>query len=187
LGDEELWRWWQTSGRTANSFDMHLRLAHLRNRLTGLLELPEYGVLWRPPFLDPLESLLSGQTLLWRLPNSRRRLRPYISSQLLGLSSLLAAWPADRPPLLLFLHELELGHWADSLQASPMAQLVLSARRFREPALAPTALLVSRLEDEDAERVAGYLPSISPTDLRRLPSTRLLLQRGAAVGTLDMV
>jgi hypothetical protein len=194
----EVWAWWRTEGRTTSSFDMHLRLAHLRDRLSALLELPEYSVLWRAPYLDPLLAVSNGQSLFWRLPDPRRRLPAYITSQLLALNTLLTVWPADQPPLPVFLHELGgVGPWVERLQSFSTARLILSAERACPelaerikpfPAtLKPTALLVSRLAVEDAEQMQTELPDdIRPTDLRGLPPNRLVFRRGDDVCTVDM-
>lgn len=187
--DETTQAWWLAEGRRAAAFDAHLRLGHLRSRLAVLLELPEYKMLWRPPYLDPLEAL-SGETcgLFWRVPDPRRRLRPYLTSQLLAVTSLLTAWPAEQP-LLLILHELEAGPWAQRLAAFPAARLVLSSERVPDLATLPaaTALVVSPLDRADAETLHSRLPAeVQPVDLHRLPAERVLLQRGREWGTVDL-
>ncbi len=187
--DDEAWAWWLEKGRHTTSFDVHLRLAHLRDRLGALLDLPEYSVLWQGPYLNPLVAASSGQNLFWRLPDPRRRLSAYVTSQLLALTTLLTAWPADRPPLLLFLHELDIGSaWIERLRSFPNVRLVISTERVIKlwPKAHRGGLLVSRLDDESAERVQAELPDIKATDLRRLPPARLLLQQGSEVSTVEM-
>lgn len=186
---DEVWAWWRTEGRTTSSFDMHLRLAHLRDRLGALLELPEYSVLWRAPYLDPLLAVRGGQSLFWRLPDPRRRLSAYITSQLLALTTLLTVWPEDQPPLPVFLHELQsAGMWLERLQSFSTARLILSSERVKPlPAgLEPTALLVSRLAAEDAAQLQADLPDIRATDLRRLPPNRAVFKQGSDICTVDM-
>jgi hypothetical protein len=186
LLDDDLWDWWQREGRLTSSFDMHLRLAHLRDRLNALLDLPEYSVLWRGPYLEPLAALGSGQSLFWRLPDPRRRLSTYIISQLLALNTLLTAWNEAHAPVI-FLHELQVEGWLERLTAFPNARLVLSsAREKAKPGSAqPSSLLLSRL-DEVPAWVQQSLPDIRPTDLKRLPQERLVLKRGDNICTLDM-
>jgi hypothetical protein len=183
----EIWQWWRTEGRQTPKFDVHLRLGHLRDRLKALLELPEYRLLWRPPYLDPLTTLLDGGSLLWRLPDPRRRLRAYLTSQLLALTTLLAAWPVEQP-ILLFLHEIEAGGWLERINTFPAARLVRSATAIPGQILAgeATSLLLSRLSAAEAERMEPQLPGVRAADLRRLPPERLVLKRGQTIGTLDL-
>jgi hypothetical protein len=183
----ETWDWWLAEGRTAPNFDVHLRLGHLRDRLNALLALPEYGVLWQAPYLDPLGALSEGVGgLFWRLPDPRRRLRAYVTSQLLALVTLLAAWPVTRP-VLVVLHELDAGPWARRLGTFPAARLVFAAERASSLAAPePTARLVSRLDREGAEVMAPHLPGVRAVDLRRLPPTRLVLRQERHIGTLDL-
>jgi hypothetical protein len=176
-------------GRRASTFDAHLRLGHLRARLSALLELPEYKMLWRSPYLDPLKAF-SGETcgLFWRVPDPRRRLRPYITSQLLAVATLLATWPAERP-VLIILHELEAGLWAHRLASFPAARVVLSSESV--PALdrlpVVTSLVVSHLARADAGKLEGrLLAEVQPADLRRLPANRVVFQRGREWGTVDL-
>jgi hypothetical protein len=187
LGDET-WDWWLAEGRGAPNFDVHLRLGHLRDRLSALLALPEYGVLWQMPYLDPLAALADGVTgLIWRLPDPRRRLRAYVTSQFLALATLLAAWPSSRPALIV-LHGQEAYAWAARLANFPAARLVCAARRATAlPAgLPPTTLLASRLEKEDAATLqARFFPGVRAADLRRLPERRHLFWRDGIFGTLD--
>lgn len=183
----ELWQWWLNEGRKTSNFDVHLRLGHLRDRLTALQEIPEYRVLWQAPYLDPTLVLENGLSLLWRLPDPRQRLQPYVTSQLLPIITLLDVWPVDRP-LLIFLHELNLNGWAKRLRQMPMVRLVLvSEQQLQPPMLGkPSALLLSQLDRQDAEAISQNLPGIRATDLRRLPAGRFLLQRGQVIGTLDL-
>jgi hypothetical protein len=185
----EIWQWWWTGGRQTPKFDVHLRLGHLRDRLKMLLELPEYRVLWRPPYLDPLAHLPDGGSLLWRLPDPRQRLRAFVTSQLLALTTLLAAWPAGQAPLLIFLHELEAGAWLKRINDSSTGRLIRSATALPQQILSgkSTSLLLSRLSGPEAERIEPELPGVRAADLRRLPSERLVLKRGQALGTLDLI
>lgn len=184
---QDLWTWWVNEGRKIPNFDVHLRLGHLRDRLTALAEIPEYRVLWQAPYLDPLAVLNDGISLLWRLPDPRQRLQPYITSQLLGITTLLSIWSANRP-VLIVLHELNAGSWVKRLRALPMARVVLVSEQITNPpALSKhTSLLLSRLDREGAEMM-GQILGIRAADLRRLPAKRLLLQRGEVMGTLDLV
>ncbi len=185
----EIRNWWLAEGRRTANFDSHLRLGHLRERLSDLLELPEYKVLWRSPYLDPLAALSDGVSgLFWRLPDPRGRLRSYANSQLLALATLLIAWPAERP-LLIILHELEAGDWVSQLAAFPGARLILANERATSLAALPEAtLLVSRLRTpEDAALIQAQLPDVPAADLRRLPESRLLMRRGQDVGTLEIM
>lgn len=189
--DGAIWDWWLSEGRHTDIFDTNLRLAHLRDRLGALLELPEYSVLWQGPYLNPLTAAGNGQSLLWRLPDSRRRLSVYITSQLLALTTLLTVWPKEQTPLLVFLHELNIGHnWIELLQTFPNIRLVISTEQVVK--LWPksrrlTGLLVSGLDEHSAAQIQTELPGIRPTDLRRLPQTRLVLRRGSEIGTVDML
>lgn len=185
---DEIWNWWRIEGRTTSSFDMHLRLAHLRDRLSTLLELPEYSVLWRSPYLDPLSTVMGGQSLFWRLPDPRRRLPAYITSQLLALTTLLTVWPEDQP-LLLFLHELRgAGAWVERLQSFSTLRLVVSAEGVKpwSGSMQPTSLLLSRLPIEEADQMQADLPDIQATDLRRLPPNRAIFSRGDDICTVDL-
>ncbi|MCB0190364.1 MAG: hypothetical protein KDJ65_00320 [Anaerolineae bacterium] len=185
LLDDDLWDWWQREGRLTSTFDMHLRLAHLRDRLNALLDLPEYSVLWRGPYLEPLAALGNGQSLFWRLPDPRRRLPAYIISQLLALNTLLTAWSEVHAPVI-FLHELQTEGWLERLTAFPNVRLVLSSARAKtKPGSAqPSSLLLSRL-DEVPAWVQQSLPDIRPTDLKRLPPNRLLLKCKGELCTVD--
>ncbi|MCQ3979055.1 MAG: hypothetical protein DPW09_37005 [Anaerolineae bacterium] len=182
-----MWTWWVNEGRKIPNFDVHLRLGHLRDRLAALLDIPEYRVLWQAPYLNPLAVLNDGISLLWRLPDPRQRLQPYITSQLLGITTLLSIWPANRP-VLIVLHELNAGSWIKRLRGLPMARVVLvSEQATNPPALSKqTSLLLSRLDREGAEMM-GQILGIRAADLRRLPAKRLLLQRGNVLGTLDLI
>lgn len=184
----DLWHWWLNSGRHTPDFDVHVRLGHLRGRLKGLLDIPEYQVLWQSPYLNLTNHLAQGHCLCWRLPDSRQRLGPYISSQLLALHTLLAVWPADQPPLLIFLHELDIGQWLTRLNAHPAARLIVSTaavprRIFSDDG---ATLLLSRLSGVDARRLQAELPGVRATDLSRLPSGRLVMKQGEIVGTVDL-
>lgn len=187
---DDIWAWWRTEGRQATNFDSHLRLAHLRDRLSALLDLPEYGVLWRDPYLNPLVALTGGQSLFWRLPDPRQRLAAYLNSQLLALNTLLMAWPPEQPPLLIILHELDAGAWLKRLQAFPAARLIVSTAYCRvndwSEGMKPTSLIVSRLGGEDAQRLTLELPGTRANDLQRLPPQRLIFKRGSELCTVDM-
>lgn len=187
LLDDDIWGWWQTEGRQTSSFDMHLRLAHLRDRLGALLDLPEYSVLWRGPYLDPVATVGAGKSLFWRLPDPRRRLPVYIASQLLALNTLLTAWPQERP-LLVFLHELETGTWVERLASFPNIRLVLSTEQPGSKSLPaqPASLLLSRLEGDVPGWLQAELPDVRVTDMRRLPPKRLVLKRGNEICTVDL-
>jgi hypothetical protein len=187
LLDDEIWHWWLTDGRLVSSFDMHLRLTHLRDRLAALLDIPEYSVLWRGPYLDPLAAIAAGKSLFWRAPDTRRHLSAYITSQLLVLNTLLTAWPQDKP-LLVFLHELHAGGWLARLQAFPNLRLVWSTERPGPTPLPvqPTSQLFSRLDVEVPRWIQAALSDVRSTDLRRLPPSRLLLKRRQEICTLDM-
>jgi hypothetical protein len=182
-----MWAWWVNEGRKIPNFDVHLRLGHLRDRLTALAEIPEYRVLWQVPYLDPLAVLNDGLSLLWRLPDPRKRLQPYITSQLLGITTLLSIWPANQPVLIVS-HELNAGSWVKRLRALPMARVVLVSEQITNPPVLSkqTSLLLSRLDREGAE-LMGQILGIRAADLRRLPAKRLLLQRGEVLGTLDLI
>lgn len=188
LPDEETRAWWLNEGRHTPAFDAHLRLGHLRERLSGLLKLPEYGLLWRGPYLDPQAALQNGLLgLVWRAPDRRGRLRPYLSSQLAALSALLAARPADRP-VLVILFEAAAGQWPVRLAAYPAARLLIAGERPPRPDSLPPpdTLLVSRLDrDAAAELAARFPPQVRPSDLRRLPPGRLVVRQGEAWGTVD--
>jgi hypothetical protein len=182
-----MWTWWINEGRKIPNFDVHLRLGHLRDRLTALADIPEYRVLWQAPYLDPLAVLNDGISLLWRLPDPRKRLQPYITSQLLGITTLLSIWPANRP-VLIVLHELNAGSWVKRFRDLPMARVVLVSEQVTNPpALSKqTSLLLSRLDREGAEMM-GQILGIRAADLRRLPAKRLLLQRGEILATVDLI
>jgi hypothetical protein len=186
---EETWEWWIAEGRNTQSFDVHLRLGHLRDRLDALLSLPEYSVLWQAPYLDLLTALGNGVSgLLWRLPDPRRRLHAYVTSQLLALMTLLVAWPAERP-LLIFLHELNAGDWVNHLVKFAAARLVFVARQATSlpDRPHPQAVLVSRLDKEDAALLQSqFFSGVRPGDLRRLPEARLLFSQNGAFGTVDL-
>ena len=182
---ETLWQWWQTEGRATTPFDVHLRLGHLRERLTVLLDLPEYSRLWRAPYRDlETDMLKDRRTLLWRLPDPRRRLRPYVTSQLLALSTLLTR--ADSKPIVLFLHELAaIEPWVSHLNQFSAARLVVSTTKIgSRPVGGP--LVLSRLERADAERLSLELPMLRATDLRRLPEGRLVVRCESHLGTVDL-
>jgi hypothetical protein len=183
----EIWDWWAREGKTVPNFDVHLRLGHLRHRLIGLFEIPEYRVLWHSPYLDPLLILNDKLSLFWRLPDPRRRLQPYLTSQLLAITSLLSIWPAEQP-VVVILHELEAGEWGARLSRLPAVRLVVAAGQVMGPAASgkQTALLLSRLERDDAERIADNV-GVRVSDLRRLPARRAILRRGQSTGTVDLL
>ncbi len=183
----EMWQWWLEEGRPTHNFDVHLRLGHLRERLNALLDLPEYQVLWRKPYLDPAAAFGSGKCLIWRLPDPRRRLRGYITSQVTALASQLAARPTAAGPVLIVLHELDVEPWVKRLAAFPAARVVAAARRLAERPL-DGGLLLSRLDRADAERVENEAApaGIRAADLRRLPEGRLVMRRDEHIGTIDV-
>ena len=181
LVDDNIMEWWVSEQSRVERFDLHFRLAHLRNHLSDLLALPEYSVLWRPPFLDPLAALSSGQSLLLRLTDPKGRLAPYRRSQLLAVTSLLSAWPPDGPPPLVCLYALPLGRWVEIFSQQTCAPLLYTSLPG-ENGFKPTTRLISRLP----EGVSLTLPGIAPGDLQRLPPDRLVMQRGQAVATVDL-
>jgi hypothetical protein len=189
--DRELWAWWLKEGRTTANFDVHLRLAHLRDRLGSLLEIPEYSVLWQGPYLDPMTVISGRQSLFWRLPDPRGRLAAYVSSQLLALSTLLTAWAKPQWPLLIFLHELEhIQPWIEWLRPFPALRLIVSTRKgINWPeSLNSDSIVVSRLTAAGAAMICPKLvdEGLRPADLRRLPPTRLIYQKRGRLGTLEM-
>jgi hypothetical protein len=145
--------------------------------------------LWQAPYLDPLAALSDGtRGLLWRVPDPSGRLRAYVTSQLLALVALLAAWPSDRP-LLVFLHQLDAGGWIEWLTRFKATRLVLAAERLTSlpPDPAPRAALVSRLDREDVALVQPELfPDVRPADLRRLPDKRQLFWQDGKFCTVDV-
>lgn len=189
--DSEIWEWWLKQGQATDNFDVHLRLAHLRDRLGALLDIPEYSVLWQEPYLDLTKVIPERQSLFWRLPDPRGRLSAYVSSQLVALHTLLTIWEKPQWPLLIFLHELEnIQPWVERLRPFPTARLVVSTRNVINwpESLKPDSLLVSRLTPEGAEIMGSQLvnEAIRPADLRRLPPTRLIYQNRSQLGTVEM-
>jgi hypothetical protein len=189
--DRELWDWWLKEGRTTANFDVHLRLAHLRDRLGSLLEIPEYSVLWQGPYLDPMTVISGRQSLFWRLADPRGRLTAYVSSQLLALSTLLTVWTKPHWPLLVFLHELEnIQFWVERFRSFPAVRLIVSTKNVINwpELLKPDSILVSRLTAEGAKIMCSKLVDerIRPADLRRLPLTRLIYQKRGRLGTVEM-
>jgi hypothetical protein len=188
---EPLWTWWLAEGRLTAGFDAQLRLRQLRERLNVLLELAEYRVLWRGPYLDPLTALRSGQSLIWRLPDPRRRLRLYIASQLAALMTALTAWPAGAGPVLIFLHELRPDFFEESvahLSRLPGARVVSSARQAANRPVSG-ALLLSRLDRAGTEWVwqrADDLTGLRAADLRRLAPGHLVWHQTGQWGALDL-
>ncbi len=184
---EEIWQWWLKQGQTTSNFDVHMRLGHLRERLNRLLDLPEYRMLWRRPYLDALEAVKNGQSLIWRLPDRRKRLRGYVTSQLLAISTLLAAYSSETVPLVIILHELPAAEsWVSNLSSSPGARLLVSGLQVGNRPLQGT-LLLSRLQRDDAEHVPKSLAEeIRASDLRRLPDRRLIMCARGETATLDI-
>jgi hypothetical protein len=179
------WTWWLAEGRSVPNFEAHVRLGHVRDRLNALLALPAYEMLWQPPYLDPRQA--DQVSLLWRLPDPRRRLRAYVTSQLLAISTLLAVWP-EAQPLLIILHELPgLAGWCRRYLTHPAVRLVQAGTRLPEGGLEPepATWLMSRLHRDDAGTMAARLDGIGAADLRRLPDGRWLLRQGQAVATLE--
>jgi hypothetical protein len=181
--DKARWQWWLSEGRQTPKFDLRLRLAHLRDRLNMLLVLPEYELLWQPPYFDPL-LVADGKNLFWRFPQVGGRLRPYVSSQLAAIATLLHVWPQTRP-ILVFVHELPLGRWARELRVSPALRLVVSGQRMQTTPERSDTLLLSRLHKDDAQQLGAHLDGIRAAGLRRLADTRLLVRRGSELGTID--
>ncbi|MFQ5578555.1 MAG: hypothetical protein ACE5G8_16375 [Anaerolineae bacterium] len=180
----ELWDWWLAEGRPTPNFDVHLRLGHLRDRLKSLLKRPEYSVLWQAPYQDPLAELGQGKAFFWRLPDRRGRAGDYVASQFLALAALLRAWEGPQP-VLIILHEMQVGPWAEYLSRSPAVRLILAAQQMatlpQRPR--PVTMLVSRLAKGDTEKMAPRLPGLHAADLRRLPLDRLIMRRGEYLGT----
>lgn len=179
------WHWWLAEGRRVPNFEAHVRLGHVRDRLNALLALPAYEMLWQPPYLDPRQA--GPVSLLWRLPDPRRQLRAYVSSQLLAISTLLAVWPQAQP-LLIILHELPgFDSWCRRYLAHPAVRLVQAGTRLPEGGLEPEPVtwLLSRLHRDDAGTMAARLDGVGAADLRRLPDRRWLLRQGQAVATLE--
>jgi len=189
---EPLWTWWNEAGRTASGFETRLRLGRLQERLAALLELAEYRVLWRGPYLDPPAALQAGQSLVWRLPDPRRRLRLYIASQLAALTTMLAAWPAEAGPALVILHELRpdfFDEGAAQLACFPAARVVSAAEQPVHRAVTGT-LLLSRLDRAGAEWVWAQAEDVSglrASDLRRLAPGHLVCYRAGQWGALDLL
>jgi hypothetical protein len=196
--DEAMWQWWLKEGRQTPKFDLRLRLGHLRDRLDMLLALPEYEMLWQPPYFDPLAAA-QGQCLFWRFPHLQGRLQPYISSQLTAIATLLHVWPQDAGPVLVFAHELPLGRWAKLLRSAKLPhsaklpgtaaalRLVISGQRMHTAPQKSDTLLVSRLHRDDARQLQAHLKTdIRAADLRRLAESRLLVRRGDELGTIDI-
>jgi hypothetical protein len=189
---EPLWTWWNRTGRSASGFDAQLRLRQLQERLKALLELAEYRVLWQGPYLDPLAALRSGQSLIWRLPDPRRRLRLYIASQLAALVTALTAWPAGGGPVLVILHELKPEFFEESaarLSCLPAARVVSAARQPTHRAVTGT-LLLSRLDRAGTEWVwerAENLTGLRAADLRRLAPGHLVCCLAGQWGALDLL
>lgn len=182
----EDWDWWRQHGRTARNADVHLRLAHLRNRLTTLLGLPEYQVLWRAPYLDTASALDAHTALFWRLPDRTGRDKPYITSLYPSLATALET-RTEQTPALVFFYNLDPGLWAERLVKNPAVRLVLAAETTASlpKASSPQTLIVSRLNKADAECLCPRLPGLRQADLRRLPDNRLVVQQGEHLGTVD--
>jgi len=189
--DEAMWQWWLDEGRQTPKFDLRLRLGHLRDRLNMLLALPEYEMLWQPPYFDP-PAAAQGQCLFWRFGHMQARLQPYISSQLAAIATLLHVWPRQAGPVLVFAHELPLGRWANLLRSSAALRLVVSGQRMHTAPDGTQTLLLSRLHQEDAQKLQAHLASdiraadIRAADLRRLAEARLLVRRGDELGTVEI-
>ena len=96
--------------------------------------------------------------------------------------------PVRLPPLLIFLHELNAGAWVERLRAFPGTRVVVSTEHLKpwSESLTPSALLLSRLEREEAEQLQAALPGVRATDLRRLPPNRLIFKQGSELCTVDM-
>ena len=184
--DAETRRWWFDAGQYTPHFDAHLRLSHLRQRLAQWLTVPEYRVLWREPFDNPADLLARRTALFWRVPDPTGMRRIYINSQLLALTNMLRTLPANGPPALVMLHNLNPGFWGQRLQSLP-GTCLLSADSSGENSPAktvPRTLVISRLQRATAARLAAEL-NISESDLRRLPAGRIIIKKGHLLGTAD--
>jgi hypothetical protein len=130
------------------------------------------------------QALAPGnQSLLWRLPDPRRRLRVYIGSQLLALTTLARTWPGHRP-LIIITHELALGAWRKFFGLKGTV-LIEAGRSVSELAQAAT-LIISRLDQADTPVLQDLFEDIRVADLGRLPDNRLLLRQGQVSGTLTL-
>ena len=183
----DIWHWWQAEGRFAPAFDVQGRLGHLRQRLAGLLQLPEYRVLWRAPYLSPEEPLRASQSLIWRFSAGRRRLHPFAQGQLLALTNMLLTQRAAPQPTLVVFHGYHPVQWVESIRQVPSARLLLAGHSATDlPALPTeaTTRIISRLGREDAQQI--QVPDVRPSDLRRLPVGRLIVQQGHQVSTVTL-
>jgi hypothetical protein len=185
--DEETYQWWLKQGRQTPEFDARLRLGHLRDQLDKLIALPEYHLLWQPPYLDPAAVLAEKISLIWRMTAARGRHAPFLYAQLLALTTLLQN-KTDEDPVLLVFHELPPLHWAQTLGQFPFVRFVIAGTRLNQnPDLPrPVTLAVSRTGKEDAAVLSKYLPGVRPADLQRLPTNRFLVRRGRAMTTIDL-
>ena len=157
----------------------------MRDRLGKLLDLPEYSVLWREPYLDLGQMLQERTALFWRLPERDGRRHAYIVSLYAALAATLRVW-SEAAPVLIFFHNLNPGSWARRLGAIPSARLFLAAEA---PANLPDrprpqTLVVSRLGKAGADALYPHLPGTRAADLRRLPEDRLIIRRGDELGTV---
>jgi hypothetical protein len=182
--DTDMWQWWLSEGRQTPKFDLRLRLGHLRDRLNVLLDLPEYEMLWQPPYFDP-PGVAAGKKLFWRFSKTQGRLQPYVSSQLAAIATLLHVWPRTQP-ILVFVHELPLGHWAKLLRSAATVRLVVSGQRMHTAPERSDTLLLSRLHQDDVQQLWPHLDGIRAADLRRLADTQLLVRRGSELGAIEI-
>ena len=182
------WAWWQSPGQQTPNFDVHLRLGHLRERLSSLLELPEYSVLWKAPYLALPDAFETRRALFWRLTGQKGHRSLYISSLLMSLEVALSVYRRKKKPVLLFIHNLDTGLWAERLHQFQATRLFLSGEQWGVfPALPrPQTLIVSRLNKDDAEKLYPKLTGTRAADLRRLPPGRLIVRRGRHLGTATM-
>lgn len=185
--DPEIRQWWQHTGRHTSNFDAHLRLSHLRDRLTQWLTIPEYRVLWQTPYDNPVALLEQRTALFWRVPDPTGFRRAYINSQLMALTNLLRTLPAGEPPAAVILHGLNPGFWGERLHALPGVRLLaadIDGKKIPD-SIRPQTLVISRLNRSAATHLSSVL-NIRESDLRRLPAGRLIIKKGKKMGTVDM-
>ncbi|MEM7028981.1 MAG: hypothetical protein AAF629_05270 [Chloroflexota bacterium] len=185
LFDEPTWQWWQTEGRSAPRFDVHQRLGHLRERLTRLLTIPQYQVLWQAPYLDLADSLAQHQSLFWRFAGENTQFQPFMQGQLLALINALNTKKRSSP-VLVILHHWSCQDWLQPLSTLACVRLIISQKDLATwpSQVSPTTRVISRLDRESANNIS--LAQLRPTDLRRLPPGQLIVQRNKRIGTVTM-